>query len=69
MAVVHIIENLKTRILDKNGNIRFSFNDFKKYQNIENNISFRSSFKSEIVSNLTTASEIQGPSSPLGKGM
>ena len=58
MAVVHIIENLKTRIFDKNGNIRFSFNDFKKYQNIENKISFRSSFKSEIVSNLTTASEI-----------
>ena len=58
MAVVHITQNLKTRIFDKNGNFRFSFKDFENYQNIENNISFWSSFKSEIVSNLTTASEI-----------
>ena len=42
----------------------YNFND----QNIENNISFRSSFKSEIVSNLTGAIEIRGTASPLGKG-
>ena len=35
MAVVHIIENLKTRIFDKNGNFRFSFKDFENYQNID----------------------------------
>ena len=58
MAVVHIMQNLKTRIFDKNGNYRFSFKDFENYQNNENNISFRSSFKSEIVTNLNTASEL-----------
>ena len=48
----------KTRIYDKNGNFWFPFKDFENYQKIENNISFRSSFKSEIVSNLTAASGI-----------
>ena len=45
-------------MLNKNGNFTFKLKDFENDQNIENNISFRSSFKSEIVSNLTKASEI-----------
>ena len=60
---------LQNKNIKQNGNFRFTFKDFENDQNIESNIYFRSSFKSEIVSNLTTASKIEGAASPLGKGM
>ena len=58
MAEEFLLSASYYRILNTNGNIWFSFKDFENDHNIENIISFRSSFESEIVSNLTTASEI-----------
>ena len=54
----HNVKTQNKKIKKELCNFRFSIWDFENNQNIENNISFRSSFKSEIVSNLTAASGI-----------